>query len=214
MALGAYEVNDEGNLLAYSTDNTGFRQYSLAVMDLRTHKLLPDHIEKTGAVVWANDNKTLFYTVEDSAKRQYRLYRHTVGTVGPDALVYEEKDERFNVFAFKTRSKAYIFMVSGSRITTEARYIPADQPASEWKLIEPRRQGVEYYPDHNGEFFYIRSNDSGRNFRLVRAPVANPGRKHWQEIIPERPNVMLDELIFSRTITSFTSTPTACRRCR
>ena len=125
MALGAYEVNDEGNLLAYSTDYTGFRQYSLAVMDLRTHKLLPDHIEKTGSVVWANDNKTLFYTVEDSAKRQYRLYRHTVGTTGPDDLVYEEKDERFNVYAFKTRSKAFIFLISGSRITTEARYISA-----------------------------------------------------------------------------------------
>jgi oligopeptidase B len=132
MSLGAYETSDDGDLLAYSTDNTGFRQYTLAVKDLRTGKLLPDHVEKTGSIVWANDNKTLFYTVEDAAKRQYRLYRHTVGTTGPDDLVYEEKDERFNVFAGKTRSKAYIFLLSGSLTTSEARYIPADQPMAEW----------------------------------------------------------------------------------
>src|SRR5438105_8847884 len=112
MAVAAYQVSDDGNLLAYSTDNTGFRQYTLAVKDLRTGKLLSDHIEKTGSVAWANDNKTVFYTVEDAAKRQYRLYRHVVGTSGPDELVYEEKDERFSVEAFKTRSKGYIFLVS------------------------------------------------------------------------------------------------------
>src|SRR5437870_11963193 len=92
MAVRAYEVSDDGNYLAYSTDNTGFRQYVLAVKDLRTGRLLPDHAEKTGSVVWATDNTTLVYAVEDSAKRQYRLYRHTVGTTGPDDLVYEEKD--------------------------------------------------------------------------------------------------------------------------
>jgi oligopeptidase B len=196
MALGAYEVSGQSDLLAYSTDNTGFRQYALAVKDLRTGKLLPDHVEKTGSVVWANDNKTLFYTVEDAAKRQYRLYRHTVGTTGPDDLVYEEKDERFEIGAGKTRSKAYIFLISGSHTTSEARYIPADQPTAEWKVLEPRKQDVEYYPDHNGDFFYIRVNDTGRNFRLVKAPVSEPGSKHWQEVIPHRPDVMLDDTDF------------------
>src|SRR5947199_7250055 len=114
MAVAAYQVSDDGNLLAYSTDNNGFRQYTLAVKDLRSGKLLSDHIEKTGSVAWANDNKTIFYTVEDSAKRQYRLYRHTVGTTGPDDLIYEEKEERFSVHAFRTRSKAYIFLLSTS----------------------------------------------------------------------------------------------------
>jgi oligopeptidase B len=196
MHVRAYEVSDDGNLLAYSTDNTGFRQYTLAVKDLRTGKLLSDHAEKTGSVVWANDNKTLFYTVEDSAKRQYRLYRHTVGTTGPDDLVYEEKDERFDVSAGRTRSKAYIFLISGSHTTTEARYIPADQPRSEWKVLEPRKQDVEYYPDHNGDSFYIRVNDTGRNFRLVKAPVADPRGQNWKEVIPHRPNVMLDDTDF------------------
>ena len=124
MHLAAYDVSDDGNLLAYSTDNTGFRQYVLAVKDLRTGKLLVDHAEKVGSVVWANDNKTLFYTVEDAAKRQYRLYRHTVGPRGHDELVYEEKDERFDVYARKSRSKAYIFLISASHTTSEVQYIP------------------------------------------------------------------------------------------
>jgi oligopeptidase B len=196
MVLGAYRVSSDGNLLAYSTDNTGFRQYVLAVKDLRTGKVLSDHAEKVGSVVWANDNKTIFYTVEDSAKRQYRLYRHTAGATGSDDLVYEEKDERFDLEAAKTRSQAYIFLISRSHTTTEVRYISADQPAAEWKLMESRKQGVEYYPDHNGDFFYIRVNDTGRNFRLVKAPVSDPRSPNWQEEVAQRPSVMLDETDF------------------
>jgi oligopeptidase B len=196
MAVAAYAVSDDGNLLAYSTDNTGFRQYVLAVKDLRTGKVLLDHAEKVGSVVWANDNKTIFYTVEDSAKRQYRLYRHTVGAGGPDDLVYEEKDERFEVYAGKTLSKAYVFLISGSHTTTEVRYISADQPMADWKVMEPRRQDIEYYPDHNGDFFYIRVNDTGRNFRLVKAPVNDPRSQNWQEVVAHRPSVMLDDIDF------------------
>jgi oligopeptidase B len=197
MSLGAYNVSDDGNLLAYTTDNTGFRQFTLAVKDLRTGKLLADHVERVDSVTWANDNKTIFYTVEDEvSKRSYRFYRHTVGTTGPDTLVYEEKDERFDIGAGKTRSKAYLLLISGSHTTSEARYIPADQPMAEWKLMQPRKQDVEYYPDHNGNFFYIRVNDAGRNFRLVKAPVSDPGSKNWQEVVPHRANVMLDDTDF------------------
>ena len=196
MGVFAYTVSPDGNLLAYSTDNTGFRQYVLHVKDLRTGQDLVDHAEKVGSVVWANDNKTIFYTVEDSAKRQYRLYRHTVNTTGPDTLVYEEKDERFNLYAEKARSHAYIFLVSGSHTTTEARFIPADQPMAEWKVMESRRQDIEYYPDHNGNFFYIRVNDTGRDFRLVKAPVSDPRAQNWRELVPERPTVMLDDIDF------------------
>jgi oligopeptidase B len=193
MSVGAYSVSDDGNLLAYSTDNTGFRQYTLAVKDLRTGKLLADHAERVDSVVWANDNKTIFYTVEDATtKRGYQMYRHTAGTSGPDSLVYEEKDEKFNVYAGKTRSKAYIFLYVASHTTSEARFIPADQPLAEWKVLEPRKQDVEYYPDHNGDFFYIRVNDTGRNFRLVKAPVNDAGKKNWQEVIPQRSGVMLE----------------------
>jgi len=197
MSLGAYNVSDDGNLLAYTTDNTGFRQYSLAVKDLRTGKLLPDHAERVGSVVWANDNKTIFYTIEDdTTKRQYQVYRHTAGTSGSDKLAYEEKDEKFDVYAAKTRSKAYIVLFSASHTTSEARYLPAGEPAAEWKVMQPRKQGVEYYPDHNGNFFYIRVNDTGRNFRLVKAPVTDPRSQNWQEVVPHRANVMLDDTDF------------------
>jgi oligopeptidase B len=196
MRVAAYDVSDDGNLLAYSTDTTGFRQYVLAVKDLRTGKLLVDQAEKVGSVVWANDNKTLFYTVEDAAKRQYRLYRHTVGTSGHDELVYEEKDERFDVYAMKSRSKAYIFLISASHTTSEVQYIPADEPRAPWKIMEPRKQDVEYYPDHNGDFFYIRVNDTGRNFRLVKAPVTDPRSQNWQEVIAQNTRVMLEDTDF------------------
>jgi len=197
MSLAAFDVSDDGNLLAYTTDNTGFRQFTLAVKDLRTGKMLVDHAERVDSVAWANDNKTIFYTVEDEvSKRSYRMYRHAVGTSGPDTLVYEEKDERFEIGTVKTRSKDYLFLISGSHTTSEARYIPAGQPMAEWKLLEPRKQGVEYYPDHNGNFFYIRVNDSGRNFRLVKAPVSDPGSKNWEEVVPHRADVMLDDTDF------------------
>ncbi len=195
MSVAAYAVSPDGNQLAYSFDNTGFRQYQLAVKDLRTGQTLLDHAERIGSVVWANDNKTIFYTQEDAvSKRQYRMYRHTAGTAGPDDLIYEEKDERFDLGADKTRSQKYIFLISGSHTTSEVRYIPANDPAAEWKVIEPRKQGVEYYPDHNGDSFYIRVNDTGRNFRLVRAPVTDPGSANWQEVLAHNPDIMLDDI--------------------
>ncbi len=192
MSVAAFRVSDDGKLLAYSTDNTGFRQYTLHVKNLATGELLPDRVEKTGSVVWAADNKTLFYTVEDSAKRQYRLYRHTVGTTGSDNLIYEEKDERFELHANRSRSEKYIFLTAASHTTSEARYLPADQPAGEWKLVEPRRDNIEYYVDHHGDQFYIRANDTGRNFRLVKAPIGSPSVKNWKEVVPHRPDVMLE----------------------
>jgi oligopeptidase B len=168
----------------------------LFVKDLRTAKLLPDRIEKTGSVVWANDNRTMFYTVEDAAKRPYRLYRHRVGSTGRDDLLFEEKDEMFELGAKKSRSKAYIFLISASHTASEVRYIRTDQPDSEWKLMAAREPNHEYYPEHNGEFFYVRTNDTGRNFRLVRAPVDHPGRQHWEEVLPHRANVMLEKTEF------------------
>jgi oligopeptidase B len=194
MALGAYEVSDDSHRLAYSTDNSGFRQYRLHVRDLGTGKDLPDTAEKTGSIAWADDSRTVFYTVEDSAKRQYRLYRHQLGTDSKnDELVYEEKDERFNIGVRKSRSHKYIFLTSGSHTTSEVRYLEAATPAGEWRVMAPREQDVEYYADHLGDQFYIRTNDKGRNFRLVCAPVGDPGKSHWKEVVPVRNDVMLSE---------------------
>ena len=195
MALGSYNVSDDGNLLAYSTDNTGFRQYHLHVRDLRTHKDFPDTAEKVGSIAWANDNQTLFYTVEDAAKRQYRVYRHKLDTdTKNDELIYEEKDERFDVSVGRSRSRKYLFLLSNSHTTSEARYLDASTPTGEFKLIAPRQQDIEYYPDHSGDQFFIRTNDKGRTFRLVSAPVADPGKNNWKEILPMRPDVMLSDI--------------------
>ena len=195
MTVQAFAVSEDGNLLAYSYDNTGYRQFNLAVKDLRTGQTFTDHAERVGSVVWANDNRTIFYTQEDAvSKRQYRLYRHTVGSTDPDTVVYEEPDEKFTVRAFKTRSEAYIVMELRSHTTSEARYIPARDPTAEWKTVEARKQGVEYYIDNNADSFYIRANDMGRNFRLVTAPVADPGSKNWHEVMAHNPAIMIDHM--------------------
>ena len=194
MALGAYVPSDDGNLLAYSVDYTGFRQYQLHIRDLRTGRDSAVFAQKVGSVAWANDNKTLFYTVEeDKTKRQYRLYRHAMGTEpGKDTLVFEEPDERFNIGVQKTRSGKYLLLEIGSHTTSEARFLDAGQPTGEWRLIAPRQQDVEYYVDQRGDQFFIRTNDQGRNFRLVTAPVAAPGKQNWKELVPHRPDVMLN----------------------
>jgi oligopeptidase B len=191
MGIGDFEVSDDGNLLAYSYDSTGFRQYRLRVKDLRTGQLRPDAVGRVTSVAWASDNRTLFYTVEDSAKRPYRLYRHNLGSSAPDALVYEEPDQRFTVSVFRTRSDKYLLLDVSSHTTSEMRFLPADRPTAAWTLVAPRIADQEYYIDHHGDRFFIRTNDKGRNFRLVSAPVATPGRDHWKEILPHRDSVML-----------------------
>jgi oligopeptidase B len=191
MALGEHEVSDDGRLLAYSTDNTGFRQYTLFVKDLESGEILEKVAEKVGSVAWAADNRTLFYTVEEeSTKRQYRLYRHRLGEAGHE-LVYEETDQAFNVGVDRTRSQAYLLLGAGSLTTSEWRFLPAEAPAGEFRLVAPRIADQEYDVEHHGEVFYIRANDRGRNFRLVKAPVAAPGREGWTEVVPHRADVML-----------------------
>jgi oligopeptidase B len=192
MALGSYAVSDDGSLLAYSTDNTGFRQYTLQVKDLRTGEVGPLRAERTGSVAWCADNKTLLYTVEEeSTKRQYRLYRHRLGTSAHD-LLYEEGDEAFSVGVHRTRSLRYLILSVSSHTTSEVRYLPADEPGGDWRLVAPRLPDEEYDIDHHGDLFYIRTNDRGRNFRLVSAPVGSPSREHWREVVPHRPEVMLE----------------------
>ncbi len=201
MAIGAFTVSEDAYLLAYSVDNTGFRQYTLHVKDLRTGEVLSDIAERVGSVVWANDNRTLFYSEEDAeTKRHYRLYRHTLGSSREeDILVYEEADERFNVGAGKSRDREYIFLEVSSHTASEERFLSADSPTDPWRLIEPRRDEIEYYADHRDGVFYIRVNDTGRNFRLVTTPVDQPGRAHWRGILPHRPEVMLEDVDLFRT---------------
>jgi oligopeptidase B len=193
IGLGAYTVSDDNNLLAYSLDTTGFRQYVLFVKDLRTGRDLADHAWPVTSVAWAADNRTLFYAIEDTVtKRSYRLYRHLLGGSG-DVAIHDELDERFSVGVARTRSGGYLVMPLASLTTSEVRVLRADAPATAWRTISPRRQDREYSLDHRGDRFWIMVNDRGRNFRLVTAPVANPAEANWREVIAHDPAVMLED---------------------
>jgi oligopeptidase B len=193
MGVGNLEISDDANLAAYSTDITGFREYRLQVKDLRSGQALPDTVEKVTSIAWAADNKTLFYTTPDAAKRPYRLYRHVIGSTTHD-LLYEEKDERFSLRVSRSRSKAYLFLDIGSHTTSEVRFLKADTPATDWTLIAARKADHEYDVDHRGDLFYIRTNRDGRNFALVTAPVTSPGPDHWTVLVAHRPDVMLSSV--------------------
>jgi oligopeptidase B len=193
MSLNEYQVSDDGNLLAYSTDNTGYRQYTLKVRDLRTNTDLETVAEKTGSVFWAADGKTVFYTVENPAKRQWRLYRHLLGSKD-DVLVYEEKDELYDVDAERSRSGEWIFITSDSKTTNEVRALRASDPTGTPSVIVPRKEGHKYYLDHRGDRFYIMTNDAGINYRVASVPVADPGQKNWTEVIAYRKPVRIESI--------------------
>ena len=192
MSVGQFSPSDDGNLLAYTTDNTGYRQYLLQVKDLRTGQLLPERVERVNNVVWATDNKTLFYVTEDATtKRSDKFFRHVLGTDKHD-LIYEEKDELFDIGAGRSRDKAVIFLEAFSKTSTEVRYLPADQPNATPKVILPRQPEHEYDVDHRGGMFYIRSNKGAKNFRIVTAPVNDPSEANWKEFVPHRPAVKVE----------------------
>ena len=197
-ALGAFEVSPDGNLLAFSSDTTGFRQYTMQFKDLRTGRALSDRIEKVRSVAWASDNRTLFYVTEDEAKRAYRVYRHLLGS-REDQLIYEETDSRFSVSVSRSRSNEYLFLTSHSATASEVRSLRADAPQSTPSLILARAPEHEYYVDHGHGLFYIVTNDKGRNFRLVTSPVDDPSPSRWTQVIAHRDDVMLDGVeVFAR----------------
>jgi len=195
VALDEYRVSDDGNLLAYSFDVTGFREYTLFVKDLRTGKLLPESFARVASAAWAADNKTLFYVTEDRAKRPYRLFRHLLGSdPAEDPLLYEENDEMFRLLVWRSRSRAYLFAGAASHTASEVRYLPAGEPAGKFRLIAARGKDHEYEVEHRGELFYISTNDRGKNFRVVAAPVSDPRPETWKEIVPQREDVMIQEI--------------------
>ena len=193
LGLGAWQPNDDATLLAFSSDETGFRQYDLHVKDLRTGELLSERIPRVDSFAWAG--RTLYYVIEDPiAKRPYQLYRHRVGQAGPDPLLFEEKDEKFSLEVTRSRDRQYLFVGSGSHTESEWRFFRADDGAARMTVVEPRSPEHQYDLDHRGDLFYIRTNSTGRNFRLVTAKVSEPGRAAWKEIIPHREEVMLADI--------------------
>lgn len=193
-AVGAFVPSDDGNLLAYSTDTTGYRQYKLQIKDLRTGQLLPESFERVGDVAWATDNKTIFFTTEDAVtKRSDKFFRHALGSDQTD-LIFEEKDELFDIGAGRSRDKAVILLGSQSKTSSEWQYLPANNPTAALKIISAREADHEYNVDHRGDLFYIRSNKGAKNFRVVTAPAADPAQANWKELVAHRPEVKIDDL--------------------
>jgi oligopeptidase B len=194
-AIGDYKVSEDNKMMAYSVDTVSRREYTIRIKNLETGEVLNDKIDKTsGSMTWANDNKTLFYTKQDPVTlRSYRVYNHKLGIVSAkDELVYEEKDDTFGTFVYKTKSRKYLIIGSYQTISNEYRFLDADTPDGEWKIIQSRVRGLEYGVDHFGDDFYIVCNENAKNFKLVKTPVANPGKENWKEIIPHREDVLLE----------------------
>jgi oligopeptidase B len=194
MSLGAYRVSDNGRLLAYSTDDTGFRQYKLVVKDLAAGTVSPVISDRTTSVEWAGDDATLIYGTEDeTTKRSDRIFRHRLGAGGSD-LVYEETDELYRVEVARSRSRDVLFIISASATTSEVRWLRADAPGAAPRLMLARRDDHEYYPDHHGRRFFIRTNDKGRNFRVVEAPVDDPAEANWTEVRAHSDDAMVEDI--------------------
>lgn len=195
MSLGASAVSPDGRLLAYSTDNTGFRQYTLHIKNLITGEVLPDTAERVGSISWAADSQTLFYSTEDEqTKRQDRLLRHRLGEPAErDTVVFHEPDERFNLGVGRTRDRQFFILEIGSHTTSESWFLPTATPEANFQRIAPRIDEEEYHVDHRDGFFYIRTNNQAEQFKLMRTPVDATDREHWQELIPEHKDAPLDD---------------------
>ena len=193
ISLGDQDLSENSQLLAYTTDTSGFRQYTLHVKDLRNGRILPDTAERVTSVAWARDDKTLFYVTEDAVtKRSNQLWRLELG--GKAELVFEEKDEMFGVGLGMTRDRQYLTLSMGSTDTWETRLLPADQPKGQFKAVLPREKGHKYGVDHREGLLFIRTNKDAKNFRVVTAPAADPSPKNWKEFIPAKADVLIEGL--------------------
>jgi len=195
--VNALAVAENNQLLAYSLDNIGRRIYTIHFKDLISGEVLEDRLKSvTGNLAWAADNATVFYSQQDSMTlRPNKIFRHVLGKPQEsDELVYEETDETFTVGLKKSKSRKFLFIASQSTISSEYRCLPLDQPDENWKIIQERQADLEYEVDHYGKHFIILTNaDNAKNFKLVKTPIDQPGKENWEDIIPARENVFLEE---------------------
>ena len=199
-SVGALTVSPDGSKLAYSLDIEGGEIYTLYIKDLISGTLYPEFVVNTYSSVyfhtgveWANDSQTLYYLTLDASERPFKLFRHTLGTEpDQDTLVFHEEDESCFLFIHKARDDRYIFTNHHGTRTTEMRFLAADQPDGELKILSPRKEGVEYFSAHHEGHFYIVTNDQAENFKLMKASVQAPGIENWEEVVPHREDVLLD----------------------
>ncbi|HVW84586.1 MAG TPA: S9 family peptidase [Bryobacteraceae bacterium] len=194
-SLAFLQVSPDGNFLAYAVNTDGSEVYTLRFKDLRTGEVLPDQAHGVYySADWAADSRTFFYTTLDATKRPYRLWRHEVGANAVEVLVYEEPDARFNVSIHRSRSGRFLFLRVDSHTTSEVYYLDAAHPDGEFRLFAPRAQDVEYFVEHQGDSFFIRTNEGAKNFRLMRAPVADPRRDRWVDVLPHDDEVAIESV--------------------
>ena len=193
MAVGGLAVSPNGRLLAYTTDDTGFRQYTLHIRDLSTNTDRDVSAVRVGSLAWAADSETLLYTTEDDqTKRQDRLFRLVLGASPIE--VFHEKDERFNLAVGRTSDRQFLLLEAGSHTTSETWFLDALAPTADFRLIAPRIDDEEYSVDHRDGYFYIHTNRDAERFRVVRVPTIHPGREHWEEILAEQPDAPLESI--------------------
>jgi oligopeptidase B len=194
LAVDAMAVSDDGHRLAYSVDETGYRQFTLAIKDLRTGGVLPDRAERVTSCAWAADNATLFFTTEDPVtKRSDTLWRHRVGGAAPER-VYHEPDALFDLEVSRSRDLTLVFLDIVAKTSTETRFLPAAAPEADWRVVVPRAPDHEYDVTHRRGEFFLRTNRSAQNFRIVRAPVASPSEASWAEVVPHREDATIESL--------------------
>ena len=193
-SVAGYSTSSNNNLIAYGVDTVSRRLYILYFMDLTTRKLFDEQIPNTsGRAAWANDNKTVFYMLKDTTTlRSYKVMKHVLGTpVSEDKEIYAETDETFSTFVYKTKSKKYMIIASSHTLSSEYRFLDADNPEREFKLVQPREKDHEYSIDHYKDKFYIHTNLDAKNFRLMEAPVDKTTKENWKEVIPHRDDILL-----------------------
>ena len=194
-ALGGRSVSPDENMLVFGVDTVSRREYTLYVKDLKTGKLLSDKISNTtGSAVWANDNKTIFYTKQDPVTlRSHQIYKHILGTdESEDVLVYQENDDTFGCYVSKSKSEKYIIIGSYQTLSNEYRYIDANKPESEFIIIQKREKNLEYSVYHYREHFYILTNYEAKNFRLMKTSVSTPQKENWEEVIGHKKDVLIE----------------------
>jgi len=194
-ALGGYSVSEDNNLMCYGVDEVSRRIYTVFFKDLRTGEMLSDKLEGTsGGATWAADNKTVFYTRKDpSTLRDYQVWRHVLGTPqSNDVMVYEELDEEFSCFVYKTKSLRFLVIGSNQTLSNEYRVLEANNPTGAFRIIQPRERNLEYGIDHFGDKFYIVTNLNARNFRLMECPLNKTSKANWKEVIAHREDVLLE----------------------
>lgn len=194
--LSSFSISPDNTLAAFSVDTVSRRKYTLQIKNLETREILTDKVDNTaGNSVWADDNKTIFYSKQDDVTlRSDKIYKHKLGgSSSEDVLVFNEEDETFGAYVYKSKSKKYIIIGSYSTLTTEFRTLKANDPDGEFKVFSPRARGLEYDITHYGNDFYVLTNkDESTNFKLMKVQEGNTSSENWKEFIPHRPDVLLE----------------------